>query len=858
MRHPPEGQMGDEVKFQVLGPLRVTGAEGDVVLRGRSGRLLLATLLARADRATPRDVLSEAIQDGRAVPPSAQTMRWHVHQLRRLLGEPDLIVYDEFGYRLRAAPGAVDSVEFEALLAQGAAARKAGRLNQAAELLESALALWRGEAYEELADAGSLREEATRLERLRLDAQEQRCAVRLELGDHETLVSELGELTARHPAHEKFRAQLMLALYRCGRQADALEAFREGREHLAEEYGLDPGSGLRELEKAILVADPALELDARTPAAPAPAPARLVPAELPADVAAFTGRSAEIAELDAALDGGAESLTISAISGGGGIGKSALAIRLAHRVADRFADGQLYLNLHGATPDVKPMEPAEALGRLLRSLGASDAADAGRDVEELAAKWRTATAGRRLLILLDDARDVAQLRPLLPGSPTCAVLITSRRSLTSLGDATCLRLDALPRAEALTLLWRLLGDARAQAAPDAAEELVRLCDGMPLALRVAAARLNERPKWTIPGLVGRLADETRRLGELAAADVAVRSAFAVSYSDLAGDDAGRQAARMFRMLGLHHGADISVPIAAALADVSDERAEAQLDVLADARLAECEVPGRYRLHDLLRLFARERADAEETLEARQSATRRMLHRYLATARACTDIVIPNLKGFRKSGPRELVRGPIPVESAQRAVEWVRAETANIAAVCRALPADAEAADAEAAGIAVGLSSALRLLSWQYGDCRSAHELCQIALELAAASGDDWLQYTTHVDLVAILKREGMPQEAYEHALSALRVKRRMNDDVISGPLCDLATVTRQLGRLEEAADYAEQALESARREGEPMNESVILVNQGLIHAAAGRVDAAVAALREAAEIARAAGVQFNY
>jgi DNA-binding SARP family transcriptional activator len=602
------------MEFRLLGPVGVWVNGQPVRMGGRRERTMLAVLLLAGGRLVPIEKIIDAVW-GDAPPVTA---RRQVHnatsELRRVLGT--MLVTREPGYLLAVEPGAVDLRVFEAGVAGARADAEAGRLEEAVTGFRSALRLWRGPA---LSGVNGLTGEAAQLEEQRLSVLAERLDAELATGRHADLVRELSALVAEHPLRERFAAQLMLALYRCGRVPEALRVYQQARRALAEGLGLEPRSELRRLETAMLAGDPRLDL-------PAPAvPAAAVPCLLPADVADFTGRGAEVDLLcDALAAADRPAVVVSAVAGRGGVGKTALAVHVAHRLADSFPDGQLYVNLHGGQ-----VEPGEVLGRFLRGLGV-DGTAIPQDIDERAELYRGRLAGRRVLVLLDNASGEAQVEPLLPGSASNAVLVTSRTRLGGLAGARLVELDVLDREQALLLLSRIAGAARVAAEPAAAAELVGLCAHLPLAVRIAGARLASRPHWLIADLVGRLSDERHRLDELSHGGLAVRASLEVSFRGL-----DSEAQTLFRRLGLLDAPDFAGWVGAALLDIPVARGVELAERLVDARLLE--VVGRdacgltrFRFHDLVRGYARERA-AEESAEERRAALARAFGAWLALA-----------------------------------------------------------------------------------------------------------------------------------------------------------------------------------------------------------------------------------
>ena len=627
------------MQFRILGPVELW-RDGQPVALAPKQQVVLAALLLHANQVVPAGWLVEQLWGTQPPATARKTLQSLVLRLRRAL-PPGTLLTREPGYLLRVEADQLDLSCFQQLVGEAATAAAEGDSGRAAQRLREALALWRGPALAGVDSDALQQTEVPRLEELRLGALEARVDAELRLGRHAELVGELRALVAEHPLRERFWEQLMLALYRAGRQAEALDAYRQLRRRLVEELGIEPSPPVQRLQREILNAAPGLAL-ADTTASPAEGArarpgqgmAAVVPRQLPPDAASFTGRERELERLCELLSGGGQrgAVPIVALDGAAGVGKSAVAARAAHQLAGQFPDGQLYADLQGATPGLAPLPPLEVLSRFLRAFGV-DGQRLPVNVEEAAALFRSLAAGRRLLLVLDNAATAEQVRPLLPASPSCAVLVTSRQLLSGIHGAEHLHLDVLPADEAVRLLGHLAGPERIAAEPEAAVALAQLCGYLPLALRIAGARLAARPAWPVRALVERLADERRRLDELSLGDLAVRTSLQVSYHAL-----DPQVARLFRLLGLLDGPDVGVPVVAALLDQPVEATEAALERLVDARLLESLAPGRYRFHDLLRLFARERAAAEEPPPARAAALTRAF-------RTCREISDPYGEGI---------------------------------------------------------------------------------------------------------------------------------------------------------------------------------------------------------------------
>ncbi|GAA3817889.1 hypothetical protein GCM10022226_43050 [Sphaerisporangium flaviroseum] len=574
---------------------------------------MLALMAIHGGRPVPIDHMAAELWPS-APPSSAPTLiRGYILRLRRALGDLGgaTIVTRPSGYELRCAADTTDIGRFEALTAQGRATLARGAVEEAHRCLSKALDLWRGEPYTDALLTSAVAAEASRLGERRLAAAEARVEAALLRGQGHEVIHELQSLTREHPLREVLWGQLMRAFHAADRRVDALEAYRRARRTLVEELGLEPGPDLRELHQAILdgrpvpvrgtpLPDRATPVHLRGPDVTVPASP---PLETRRDVAAFTGRRDDLASLRRLVtEAGSPGAVV--ITGAAGVGKSALAIHLAHRLLGDFPDGQLHIDLRGSHESHRPLEPREALGRMLRALGTAPGA-VPAEPAEAGARLRSLTAGRRMLVLLDNAADATQVEPLLPGEP-CAVLVTGRRSLTTLGCPVH-HLTTLPDEESLALLVGLIGRERLAADPAAARRLVRYCEGLPLALRIAAARLAARPQWPLRWLADRLESEPHRLDELRMEELSVRSALTVSLRDLERDPDGPELTRLLSLLAFPRLPHITVLHAAELADTSPARTERLLDKLLDTHLLHSPEPGLYRMPALTRLFAGERA-----------------------------------------------------------------------------------------------------------------------------------------------------------------------------------------------------------------------------------------------------------
>ncbi|HEY2077680.1 MAG TPA: BTAD domain-containing putative transcriptional regulator, partial [Streptosporangiaceae bacterium] len=553
-------------------------------------------------------------------------------------------------------PDQVDVLRFRRLVAEAAGLEDRVKKR---EILDAALGLWRGEALDGLRSGSLHHDVKTVLAEEHLTALQRRIDLDLAAGRHGDLVAELRELTSRWPMRETLWLQLIATLSGAGRHADALDAYHEVRAMLSEQLGVDPSDGLQDLYHRILAGAPGA--DGRAPDDTSADSDRVMPVQpqmegswrarnyLPGDAADFTGRDRELRELLAVLpqDETAQTVVIGAIDGMAGVGKTTLAIHAARLLADRYPDGQLFVDLHGHTPGRDPDDPAAALDYLLRAIGVSGE-NIPDSLESRAALWRAELAGRKVLLLADNAASAAQASPLIPGTAGCLVLVTSRRRLTSLDAAHMLALDTMPPDDSLRLFAAVAGAERTAAEPEATREVLRLCGYLPLAIRISAARLAARPAWTVDYLAGCLSDEQERLVELAADDRSVTAALAVSYQQLT---PGQQ--RLFRLLGLHRGPDIDAYLAAATASVTLAEARQLLEDLVDAHMLQQPAPGRYRFHDLVRDHARAAAWQAEPETTRSDAIGRALDYYLHVAHQANAILRPS----RAEAPLEIGHPP---------------------------------------------------------------------------------------------------------------------------------------------------------------------------------------------------------
>ncbi|MVO86059.1 tetratricopeptide repeat protein [Streptomyces sp. p1417] len=837
-----QGQEGaaQPARFSVLGPVRAWLGADQLLTGSPQQRALLAALLLRDGRTATASELIDAIWGEEPPSQALAAIRTYASRLRKVL-PPGTLLSESGGYAVRAAEGALDLAEAESLWAEAERARGLGDLHQARSLVNKALSLWDGEPLANVpgpyADA-----QRTRLEEWRLQLLESRLDMDLEQGCHAESVSELTALTAAHPLRERLRELLMLALYRSGRQAEALAVYADTRRLLADELGVDPRPGLQELQQRILQADPALA----EPSAPAAEQAAGVvrPAQLPATVQDFTGRAAFVKELSDILSTAeGRVMAVSALAGIGGVGKTTLAVHVAHAARTHFPDGQLYVDLQGAGP--RAAEPETVLGAFLRALGTADSAIPD-SLEERAALFRSVLDGRRVLVLLDNARDAAQVRPLLPGMEGCAALVTSRMRMVDLAGAHLVDLDVMSPDEALQLFTKIVGEERVASEREAALDVVAACGFLPLAIRIAASRLSARRTWTVSTLAAKLADERRRLDELQAGDLAVAATFELGYGQLEPAQA-----RAFRLLGLADGPDISLAAAAAMLGLPLEDAEDLLESLVDTSLLESAAPGRYRYHDLLRLYARACAERDELPPTeRAAALSRLLDFYLASAVRVYAVERPGDRTVdHLAGPD---RPGLDFVDAATALDWLHAEAACIlACVQQSLRAD---------GLrrAVDLLLAAKDLAESGASSHRYEVATRAARDAAAAAEDPRAEGRARVSLAQVLCKFGHFEDATAELEKAAALGQESGDLWTQGNAAnELGINAYCLNRHAVSEAHLLRAIEIFRLDGNRPHEASALCNWSRVLISLGRTAQAIDLARQGVALYSDLGLTFR-
>jgi DNA-binding SARP family transcriptional activator/tetratricopeptide (TPR) repeat protein len=803
-------------------------------VRLTTGRLrtLLAVLAMTAGHALSMQRLTAAVWGDDPPHNPRRSLQTYAARLRAELGER-VVSSQSGGLALDVGPDAVDALRFELLLDE--ASRQATPV-QERQLLDEALGLWRGEPFEGVASGWLAETVAPRLAERRLAALERRADLDLADGRDAELVSELSEWTNRYPTREPLWVRLLVALDRGGRRAEALERYEQIRLRIADELGVDPSPELQQVY-ADLLAGRTL---ATGPASAADATAASVPQQLPAPPPAFVGRGAELTQLDDTDDGSA--VVMIAIDGMAGVGKTTLAVHAARQLASRYPDGQLFLDLHGFTEGVEPVDPGEALDRMLRSLGVSGDQIPPR-LDDRAALYRSRLADRRVLVLLDNAATEAQVTPLIPGSPGCLVLITSRRRLATLDQTRAVSLDVLPPADALGLFTKTAGaDRVAVEAPESLMELVDLCGRLPLALRIAAARLRTHPTWTARHLIDLLADRQQRLNELEAGQRSVIAALDLSYQQLS---VVQQ--RAYRLIGLHPGPDLDLHAAAALLDGDLRGTRRLLDSLLDTHVLEEPTPDRYQFHDLVRHHAAFIAAADETDAVRRPALDRLFTFYAHTAAVAMDAAYPFEQERRPRPPRSGHAAP-EVGTADLAAGWLDVELPNLLAVAR-YTAENGWLD-HPPRLATILDRHLMSRS-RTADAESLH---QLALSTAGTAGDPVAEINALVRLGLIHRRGSRHPQAeatYRRALQLAREHgyRPGKLDALHG----LGQIQRLRTHYAEATDSFRRALNIADMIEYPAGRLEALLGIGHMYQECKQHEQAADDFDSAVAIARAGG-----
>lgn len=835
------------VRFELLGPLRAfTDGTEELIGSGRT-RVVLALLLLHPSRTVSVEQLAEAVWSSAAPGTARNQIQTCVSQLRRRFGSALEIVTEPAGYRMAVDPQQVDAHRFRAIVADARAATKAGQPGEARERYRAALELWRGPALAGV-DGELARRLADSLEAEREQAIEECMETELALGGGRELVAELTELVRRFPYRERLHAALMHALYRAERVGEALAAFRASRRQFRDELGTEPGDTLQSLHQAILNRDPDL-----SPRPAGPLPAALVPAELPRDLPVetsyFVGRAEEIDQVRSALvpPVGQERRRppVVVLYGPGGIGKSVLAVRVAHELAREFPDGQLYIDLCGSTPQMRPLEPIEALSRFLRRL-AVEPADIPHNEDEAAARFRSLTADRRLLIVLDNAAGKDQLVPLLPAAPSCGVVVTGRNALPTLDANRRVRLGPLPDADGRELLAGLTGRP-VSAEPDAAGQVVTRCDGLPLAIRIAAGRLAARPDLTLGEYAQRLADSSRRLDELQLDDLAVRASIRISYDALlTGDDAQRLAALTFRTLGLLHVPNLAPPVlAAVLLEPDIATVRAILDRLVDAQLVEPVPSGRYRLHDLVRLVAMERAVDEDPTIERDQAVHRAIAYYTGALWSAHRRLRPTRTSLFGNPPVPAASMPTFPEPTL-ASKWIDEELCTLEAALH----QAVSATGDGSRLALWLGDTL----WENLDIRCDWHAARRVGRLVMDAGGKRDDQELFVQGLVLHARSDANLGAYDAALCQLKLAldklRELDNRIgVAVVLNGLGVIHTRRHEPEEALRCYEEALDLATGQELTNLAANVLNNLTVTHTSLGQLDQAVAVGQRSAAFA---------
>lgn len=850
----------------LLGPLQVHGPDGPLHVPPGRQEVILAALLLRANQVVGTDHLVDLVW-GDAPPKTARTqVQICISRLRKLLGRaarPAAIVTRPPGYILTTAPGNVDAELFTDLVAEARQLGRQGLREEAVDRLRTAAALWQGNCLSNL-DNHRLANRTRHLDEERLTATELRIQLELDLDRHEHLAGELEMLVGEHPLREKLRGQLMTALYRTGRRAEALKTYRRGRDLLVRELGLEPGPELRELESAILAGrlspDAAAGSPTRSTGTPAPqppapgqapdaatpshGPVLVVPRQLPSDVPDFVAEAGRLAALEEVLTGGGdpESGGLAVITGKPGTGKSAMAVRVAHRLAAAdFPDGQLYCDLRGTTGS--PATPAEVLGRFLRALGIPGQM-IPESPDERAEMYRTRLASRRILVVLDDAASEGQVLPLLPGSGDCGVIVTSRSRLTALPGVHRLELDVLDEDRALELLARIVGRQRVERERPAAEALIRTVGRLPLALRIVAARLAARPHWTLASMVHRLADERHRLDELTHGELTMRASLSLTYDGLEEKDR-----RLLRLLSMARTPTLPGWLAGALADDRRPFLPDLLDPLVDAQMLDVvgvEGSGdfRYRFHEIIHVYAREQLAAGDSEELRGAAFARMAGGWMYLAQeAHRRVYGGDFTVLHGDAPRWSPPEPYVERLLTDPLAWLDGEQT---ALCRMV---GHAADEGLHDLSWDLATTLVTLFEVRGHYDLWEQTHLRALEAVSRAGNLRGTAAVRASLGSLYMRRNQAVPARNVLESALSLFLALDEPRGKG-LCrrDLALIARREGDHATAGALYAQAMEDFTASEDAVGRASVLTQSTHVLLHQGRTDAVQRQLDEAFRI----------
>ncbi|MEW2522721.1 AfsR/SARP family transcriptional regulator [Actinacidiphila alni] len=836
------------MRFGLLGAVTVNGGG----VGSAKARALLATLLSTPGRVVTPETLKAAMWGEDPPATATASLHNHVARLRRLLAEDgrdaSRLRAVPPGYVLEVAAGELDAAEFVRHHAEARTAHRAEDWPAVQRECAAALALWRGDPLADVpALSDPMRAYAAHLAEARLQALEWRFDAELALGRHQGMTAELAALTAAHPLREPFHRQWMLALHRTHRQAEALAAFHDLRRTLVDELGVEPGPAVQAAYHEVLAAAPE-EPQEQEPVSP--------PAQLPADTGDFTGRGGELAALLAAIrPHGPDAPRVAVVTGMGGIGKTALAVHAAHLARADFPDGVLYVDLRGFGAG-QPRRPRDLLARFLGDLcttagsGTGTAQPLPDDQDDLSSLLRQALHGRRVLLVLDNAADAAQVVPLLPGRGDSAVIVTSRRTLADLPGAVRLPLEPLGAEEQHRLLVAVCGPSRVAAEPDAAAGVLAACGGLPLALRIAGARLAARPNWPLTALAERLDSAGDRLHALAAGGLAVQDTFAMSYLAMRDSPqaADREAARAFRLLGLWPGHPLAHAPAAALLGREPAAAEDLLEALVDTHLLQTPQPGRYRFHDLLGEYAAGRAAEEVPPRVRENGLRRLLVWYVATVAGTAELLapeghpIPPLHEQPAVPPREF-------SSEEAALRWCVKELPAIKEAVR--QAAAHGWSDVAWRLAAGLFGYAQAYWWT-----GEWETCLLdALACAEETGDVQGRAWMHSRLGVSYGMSDRVGPCLEH-LEVARLYFETAGDLQgqAAILNNLSGLHRALGDNARALEYGRKSLDLHYAVGDADRVATVLGNLGDAHLGAGDSAAAIACYRRALAMWRERGV----